>query len=85
MEGRRLQERFIAMTTADDRGAFSKSVLTGAISVMLGPTLREELQSPDFLSNAELQDLLQDVLPLGLLDDAHSLQLPVRQSHQGPP
>ena len=46
-------------------------------------TLCEELQGPDFLTHAELQDLLQDVLPLGLLHDPHSLQLPVRQSHQG--
>lgn len=47
-------------------------------------TLCEELEGPDLLSDPQLQDLLQDVLPLGLLYDAHPLQLPVRQSHQSP-
>lgn len=47
--------------------------------------MREELQCPDLLPNTKLQDLLKDVLPLGLLHDAHSLQLPVRQSQQSPP
>lgn len=47
-------------------------------------TLREELKGPDFLSDPQLQDLLQDVLPLGFLHDAHPLQFPVRQSHQSP-
>lgn len=47
-------------------------------------TLREQLEGPDFLSDPQLQDLLQDVLPLGFLDDAHPLQFPVRQSHQSP-
>lgn len=48
-------------------------------------TLCEKLKGPDFLPDAELQDLLQDVLPLGFLHDAHSFQLSVRQSHQSPP
>ena len=48
-------------------------------------TLCEKLKGPDFLPDAELQDLLQDVLPLGFLHDAHSFQLSVCQSHQSPP
>lgn len=48
-------------------------------------TLCEKLKGPDFLPDAKLQDLLQDVLPLGFLYDAHSFQLSVRQSHQSPP
>lgn len=48
-------------------------------------TLCEKLKGPDFLPDSELQDLLQDVLPLGFLHDSHSFQLPVRQSHQSPP
>lgn len=45
-------------------------------------TLCEELQGADLLSDAELQDLLQDVLSLALLHDPHPLQLPVCQPHQ---
>lgn len=48
-------------------------------------TLCEKLKGPDFLPDAKLQDLLQDVLPLGFLHDAHSFQLSVCQSHQSPP
>lgn len=48
-------------------------------------TLCEKLKGPDFLPDAKLQDLLQDVLPLAFLHDAHSLQLSVCQSHQSPP
>lgn len=48
-------------------------------------TLCEKLKSPDFLPDTKLQDLLQDVLPLRFLHDAHSFQLSVRQSHQSPP
>lgn len=48
-------------------------------------TLCEELKGPDLLPDAELQDLLQDVLPLDVLHDAHSLQLSVSQPHQSPP
>lgn len=40
-------------------------------------TLCEELESPDFLADTKLQDLLQDVLPLGFVDNPHSLQLSV--------
>lgn len=47
-------------------------------------TLCEELQGADFLSDAKLQDLLQNVLSLALLHDPHPLQLPVCQPHQSP-
>lgn len=48
-------------------------------------TLCEKLEGPDFLPDAKLQDLLQDVLPLDLLHDTHPLQLSVSQPHQSPP
>ncbi len=48
-------------------------------------TLCEKLKGPDFLTDTKLQDLLQDVLPLGFLHDTHSFQLSVCQSHQSPP
>lgn len=48
-------------------------------------TLCEKLQGPDLLAHPQLQDLLQDVLSLALLHDAHPLQFSVRQSHESPP
>lgn len=48
-------------------------------------TLCEKLKGPDFLPHPKLQDLLQDVLPLGFLHDTHSFQFSVRQSHQSSP
>ncbi len=59
-----------------------------AVHVEMGAeesTLCEKLEGPDFLPDAKLQDLLQDVLPLDLLHDAHPLQLSVSQPHQSPP
>lgn len=49
-----------------------------------GPTLAEQLQVSDLLAHLELQDLLQDLLPLHLVSDAHALQLLPVQPQQRP-
>lgn len=49
-----------------------------------GPTLAEQLQVSDLLAHLELQDLLQDLLPLRLVSDAHALQLLPVQPQQRP-
>lgn len=72
--------------TEGDSNDYCRSMQSGR--VLAGPrsrvtkgtetsTLCEKLKGPDFLSDAKLQDLLQDVLPLGIVHDAHSFQLPV--------
>lgn len=48
------------------------------------PTLAEQLQVSDLLAHLELQDLLQDLLPLRLVSDAHALQLLPVQPQQRP-